>query len=98
MPGTIVNVDSGTGDVAAVEAAYNNRLVGYSCAETASSADAAEVAIRHGTSATDPLAVARINLDANGFGHFNCDIVVPAGIFIDRISGETEVVLYMEKM
>ncbi len=98
MPGTPINIDSGTGDEQGIVAAYNNRLVGYSVGETAGTAAAAEVKIRHGTAATDSLLVAPINLDANGFGHFNCDIMCAKGIFIDRISGETELVLYVEKL
>jgi len=96
MPGTPIVIVSGTGDVQGVVAAYNLRLMGYSVAESASSSAAAEVILRHGTLATDALLTAPINLDANGYGHFTCDIMASAGIFIDRVSGETTVVLYVE--
>ena len=77
---------------------YNLRLIAYSVAESASSAAAAELVLRHGTSNSAPLLTAPVNLDANGYGHFACDIVCPAGIWIERVTGETTVVLYTEHM
>ncbi len=98
MPGTAIPIASGTGDEQGVVAAYNLVLVGYSVAESASSAAAAEVILRHGTSNSAPLLAAPINLDANGYGHFPTDIMAAAGIWIERVSGETTVVLYVKKI
>lgn len=94
-----VVVASGTGDVAPVSGtAYNRRLKGFSVAETAGTAAAAEVIIRHGDDDADPQLVAPINLEANGFGvfWFHEGIPCPNGIFIDRVSGETTLVLYVD--
>ena len=96
MPGTAIPLAAGTSDEQGEPAAYNLRLIGYSVAESASSAAAAEVILRHGTTSSAPLLAAPVNLDANGYGHFVCDIICPAGIFIDRVSGNTTVVLYVE--
>ena len=95
-----VSIVAGTGDNAIVAARWNLKLWGFTVAETASSAAAAEVAIRHGTAATAPLLAARMNLDANGFDGwwFGQGIDCPDGIFIDRIAGNTEVVLYIDPL
>jgi len=95
-----VVVASGTADVAAVTGAYNLRLVGFSIAETASSAAAAEVVLRHGTSASDDPLVAPTNLAADGFGTFwyPPGIPCPNGIYVDRVSGTTTLVLYVDRV
>ena len=93
-----VAVAAGTGDSAAVAANPNLKLLGVAFAETAASAAAAEVALRHGTSATDPFLVPNVNLDANGFGieWFGTGISCANGIFVDRIAGNTTLVLYVD--
>lgn len=95
-----VEVASGTGDTAIIAADPRLKLWGFTVAETASSAVAAEVAIRHGTSSSDPLLAARMNLDANGFDGwwFGQGISCANGIFIDRIAGTTELVLYIDPL
>ena len=103
MPIGPVLVPSGTLDVAAVAAAYNLRLIGFSVAETASVAAAAEVIIRHGTTDADDAVVAPINLDPDGFGVFPTlgpgdGIPCPKGIFVDRVSGTTTLVLYVDRV
>ena len=89
---------AGTGDTAIIGARRNLRLIGYSVSESASSAAAAECILRHGTSVSDPQLVSPINCNANGFGMFwlggngiNC----PNGIFLDRVSGNTTLVVYV---
>jgi len=93
-----VAVAAGTADVAAVAANPNLKLIGVAIAETASSAAAAEVAIRHGTAATDPFLVPNVNLDANGFGieWFGHGVSCANGIYVDRIAGNTTLVLYID--
>lgn len=74
-------------------------LHGFSCAETAGSAGTAELVIRHGTKATDPMIVAPINFAADGFGYptfFPVPMQCPNGIYVDRVSGETTVVVYVD--
>lgn len=94
-----VIVASGTGDAAAVAASTFLRLVGFSAAESAGTAAAAEVILRHGTADTDELLVAPINLAANGFQAemFGAGIPAPNGIFVDRVSGTTTLVLYVAR-
>ena len=94
-----VVVPSGTGNVQAVAAAWQLRLCGWSVSEDV--AAVATVTIRHGTLATDPLAVAPINCAANGFGMWgisNQGIPCPNGIFIQRTAGTTTVILYVDKI
>lgn len=96
-----VVVASGTGDVQAVSGTkYNLRLVGFSVAETAGTAATAEVVLRHGTAATDDPLVAPINLAADGFGTFwyPPGIPCPNGIYVDRVSGTTTLVLYVDRV
>jgi hypothetical protein len=94
------HVASGTGDVdSGIAAANGLRLRGYSIAETAASAAAAEVKLHHGTTATGILLVAPINLAADGHGgwHWGADgIACPNGIFVERIAGTTELVIYYD--
>lgn len=92
-----IEVASGTGDVQGVAARDDLVLDGFSVSETASSASTAEVVLRHGITDTSPLLTSHINLAADGYGMFfvggiNC----PNGIFIERVSGETELVLYVK--
>ncbi len=98
---TPVAVAAGTGDAQIVNARRGLRLRGFSCAETASSAAAAEFILRHGTSTGDPQLVSPVNLNANGvgfpwFGTHGIDC--PDGIFLDRISGNTSLVVYVDPL
>jgi hypothetical protein len=91
---TVTEIVSGTGDAAAVAASIDLRLVGFSCRETA--AATAEFIIRNGTSASDP-PVAFVKL-ASGqsltqwFGEVG--LACHNGIYIDRVSGTTHIVVY----
>lgn len=89
-------VASGTADVAAVAAADGRRLFGFSCRESDGTPAAAEFIIRHGVADTAP-AVIFVNLAANGsqtewFGFDG--LPFQNGIFVDRISGTTEISLW----
>lgn len=100
MPHPVV-VAAGTGDNAIVAARLGLRLMGLSVAETASSAAVASVDIRHGDSATDPILVPVMNCEADGFdtfwfGHHGIDC--PDGIFINRVTGNTTLVLYIDPL
>jgi len=94
-------VESGTTDVQAVAAAdagWTLKLCGWSISEDAGST--AAVVIRDGTSASGTPAVAPINCAANGFGMWgisNQGIPCPNGIYVDRVSGTTTVVLYVDR-
>ena len=94
-----VEVVADTVDVQGVGAGESLKLMGFSVAETASTAAAAEVVLRHGTGSGDPLLVAPINLKADGFGNpwfGDKGVDCQNGIFVDRISGNTALVLYVE--
>lgn len=87
-------VAAGAGDAQGLVADGGNRLMGYSIRETAGAA--AVVSLRHGTADTDP-PIAHESLAANGAitRFFGPDgITVPAGVFVERVSGSTELTLY----
>ena len=99
----IVNVASGTDDVQGLTASGGDkdafaRLCGFSIAETAESAAVAEVILHHGTSSSGARIMAPINLAADGFGTFwyPPGIPVPQGIYVNRVSGTSELVFYVE--
>jgi hypothetical protein len=74
-------------------------LHGFSTAETAGTAAAAEVVIRHGKDATGDMLCAPMNFAADGFGQpmfYPHPIQCPNGIYIDRVSGNTTIVLYVD--
>lgn len=89
---------SGTGDVAAVSAQWNVRLIGFSISEDAGST--AKVIIHDGAASANNPAVAPINCAANGFGIWGLSypgIPCPLGIWVERVSGTTTVVLYIDR-
>lgn len=93
---TSTAVATGTADVAAVAAATNLRLLGFSFRESAVTAAVATIIIRNGNDATDPI-VAEIELAANAsvtqwFGPNG--IASAGGVFVDRVAGETEGAVY----
>lgn len=96
-PALTVSSGSGTGDVVMVAAAGNLRLMGYSIKEDAASPAEAEAIIRFGaTIAGAPLV--HINLGPNEsvrdwFGPGG--IGASGGLFLDRVSGTTDLVLYV---
>jgi hypothetical protein len=74
-------------------------LHGYSTAETALTASTAEIIIRHGTNAAAEMIAAPINFALDGCGQplfFPQPLPCPKGIFIDRVSGETTIILYVD--
>lgn len=94
---------AGTADVEAMVAAHATlRLCGLSVAETAATAAAAEIIMLHGaTQAAGVIVVAPINVGADGFGVFwfeNGGIPCPNGITLDRVSGTTTVVAYVDRV
>jgi hypothetical protein len=95
----ILEVPSGTSDGQAHKPDKMLILHGFSTAETASSASTAEVIIRHGINASAPMICAPINFASDGFGYptfFPVPLPCPNGIFIDRVSGETTIILYVD--
>ena len=88
-----VAVASGTADVQGV--ATPCVLLGICVRENAGTPAAAGVILRDGTSATDPIRVP-IKLAANGciIGGLPA-VTFATGIFVDRESGTTELVLYI---
>lgn len=92
MPRAIA-VATGTADVQGVSGAAT--LAGYSIRESAGTAAVATVILRNGTTATDPIA-ALIELAANQSTTATLPAVdCPGGVFVDRVAGETELVLYI---
>jgi hypothetical protein len=86
-------VPTGTGDVQAATGDVD--LYGFSARESAGTAAVATVVIRDGTSAAGT-PVAFIELAANGSVTTPLpDVGVRNGLFVDRIAGETELVLYV---
>lgn len=89
-------IASGTGDETGLAAASNLRLMGFSICETASVPALAHLILRHGTSATDPI-ISQIKLAPgesirDWFG--DQGIAVASGVYIDRVTGTTQVTLY----
>ncbi len=89
-------VASGTADAQAVAAATALRLMGYSVRESAGTPAVAALNLRHGTLDSDPL-VELIELAADEsygmwFGPNGID--VPNGVFVERVTGETEIVIH----
>jgi hypothetical protein len=89
-------IASGSGDAAGVAPTANLRLMGYSVRESAASPDDASFVIRHGALASDPaLVFVEVSADQSTTEWLGEDgIACPNGIFIDRVSGSTEIVLY----
>lgn len=92
-------VGSGTGNVQGLAALANRKLMGFAAAECAAVADNAQIILRHGTAATDPI-IADIHLGpwesaregASLFGKNG--LKVPNGVFIDRNSvGTSQITL-----
>lgn len=87
-----VVVAAGTADVQGVTGKC--QLVGYSVRETA--AAAAQIVLRNGTSTAGALQVL-INLPATASETQILPAVdFPGGIFVDRTTGTTELVLYLD--
>lgn len=85
-----IHVVAGAGDVQGFTGP--GTLYGYSVRETAGAV--ATVILRHGTQVTDP-AVALIMLVANtSKTEMIAALDLPNGLFVDRVVGTTELVLY----
>lgn len=93
---TPTSVGSGTADAQVIAATPNLRLLGFSGKEDAATPAEAEFVLRHGTSAAGtPLA--HVNLGPNEsirdwFGPGG--MAVASGIFLDRVSGTTDLVVH----
>lgn len=88
-----VPVASGTADVQGYTGATT--LMGVNVSESAVTAAVATVILRNGTLATDPI-VAIVELPANGSTVLALPAVdCPGGVFVDRVAGETTLVLYV---
>jgi len=88
-----------SGNVQAVEPHRQLVLWGVSAAETASVAAAAECVIRHGNGITAPMLFAPMNFAADGFCYptfVPFPMLCPNGIFVERRSGETTLILYVD--
>lgn len=80
-------------DTADVLARTKGTVVGYSVRET--NGATATITIRNGITASDP-AVLLIGLAANTSATARVPAIdCPDGIFVERITGETEIVLYV---
>ena len=100
MAARAVSVAAGTADAQGISGGDGLRLMGFSVAETASSAAAAEVILRHGTGASDPILAGPINLDANGIGFPpfpTRGVECQNGIYVDRGAGNTILGPYAEE-
>lgn len=72
-------------------------LYGYAVRESAVTPAAASFVLHDGTATTDPIIVPQMNLAASG----NQIAQLPAiplttGIFVERVSGSTEIVFYID--
>lgn len=95
-PATATAVATGTADAVGVAAATGLRLLGYSVRESAGSAAVASLNLRNGGDATGAIiAVEELAADAQKTVWFGPQgIACPLGIFVDRVAGETQIVLY----
>lgn len=85
------SVTSGTGDVQVIAATPGLTLYGFSLTESAASAAAAEVSVRHGTAATDPeLFGVTLGADQSTSDMWQKGVSIPNGLFLDRITGTTK--------
>lgn len=94
-PAVLTVVATGTADAQAIAATANLRVHTIIVKESAVTPAAAVVIIRHGTTATDPI-VAELDLIANGEKELNFTergLALASGIFIDRVSGSTQLAL-----
>lgn len=83
-------------DVQGLAATAGLRLMGFSITEAAAAAAAAEVSLRHGTTATDPEIIS-VNLAADGSARdfFGPDgVAVPSGVFVDIVAGTAKLTLF----
>lgn len=88
-----IHVTSSASDAQAIAAPAT--VVGYSAREAAASAAVATVLIRNGTTASDPI-VAMIELAADASQTATLPAVdCPNGVFVDRVAGTTELVIYV---
>jgi hypothetical protein len=95
----IKTIASGTGDILALDPDPMLILWGFSHAETASSAATAEINIYHGKSSDGQMLTAPINFAADGYGYpsfFPQPISCPNGVYVERVSGETTVIIYYD--
>lgn len=94
---TRVTLASGSTSVAAVAPTARLRLIGYSVSESAGSPAAASISIQESTSTDLTKEMAAVSLAASGsytawLGEHG--IPCPGGIWINRVSGSTRVVVY----
>jgi len=92
---TAADAGTGTGDVAITGAASGLRLMGFAARETTAAAGAV-FNIRRGTAASDPI-MAPVTLGVNESVRewYGPDgLAADAGIYLDRVSGTTQVVGY----
>lgn len=96
MAATATPIAAGAGSVQALAAAAGLKLVGYAVLETA--AATAAIQLHHGTDATSgsPLLDVKASLAASGVLRvtFPSPIACAAGIYLERVSGATQLVLY----
>lgn len=95
---TATPIASGTTDAQAVAATLGLRLMGYSVKENAGSPDVATLVVRNGTTSGDT-AIVNINLAASGSDtqwYGPQGVPVDAGVFIDRLTGESTIVVYTQ--
>lgn len=93
---TATAVATGSADVAAVAAATGLRLLGYSVRESAGSAAVASFNLRNGSTVAGAIvAVEELAADTAKTVWFGGNgIACASGIFLDRVAGDTEIVIY----
>ena len=94
-----IHVVSAGGNIQALDSHRNLVLWGFSAAESASSASTAECVIRHGNSTSAPPLFAPMNFAADGFCYptfVPFPMQCPNGIFVERVSGVTTLILYVD--
>ena len=94
-----IEVTNSGGNIQAVQPKATLVLWGVSAAETAGSAGTAECVIRHGNGITSPMLFAPMNFAADGFCYptfVPFPMQCPNGIFVERRSGQTTLILYID--
>lgn len=90
---------SGTDSKVLLEPNPDLIIHGVSYAETASSASTAEIVIYHGQNASGVMIMPPVNFASDGFGpphDFIKPLYCPNGIYLQRVSGETTVIVYYD--
>jgi hypothetical protein len=96
----IMVIKSGIGDQLAFGPNDNLIVWGVAFSETAGSASTAEIVLYHGTDTSGEMLLPPVNFAADGYGYptfFPKGKFCPNGVYLERVSGETTVLIYYDR-